>query len=532
MKKLVVLVTILLLLFSTTALFAGGGKEEAPKEEEKETAAEKTEDNRYGGILRKAHFAPGDLDPTFLSDITADELNRLFGDYLVFIDENMRPDQSRSLAKNWEASEDGLTWTFTLRKNVVFHNGEPLNSEEIKITYDRLRDHDVGAPTVSMYSNIKDITTPDDLTVKFHLENPNPDFLMDLGDIHTIVLWSGVEDRSTDHIGTGAFIVEEYIPEDRMVFRRNPNYWRIDEDGNQLPYFDGFIYLFLSEPAAQVEALRSGQVHYLSYLGSEYVDLLENDPNTKVYQKPSNTHYVVHMRSDREPFSNVKVRQAVRAAIDRGEILLGAFEGLGTEGRDTPVGPAYADYYLDIPPLERDIDKAKRLLAEAGYPDGLTITMTTQQSAPVPAIATIIKEQLAPAGINVEIELVPTEVYYGADSLWLKADFSITDWGGRASPQHYLDLAYTCEAKWNESHWCDPELDKLAAQSAIEMDHDRRVELFHEIQRIFIERGPVLIPVFTNQLYASRVELKRFQPSSYMGMPNVSHCYFEGGVEP
>jgi peptide/nickel transport system substrate-binding protein len=420
-----------------------------------------------------------------------------------------------------------MTWTFTLRENVTFHNGQPFTSKDVKFTFDRLRDPEVGAVTVALYTSIEEIQTPDDHTAVFKLNQPTPDLLTNLGDYHSVILWSGTTDFNSQ-IGTGAFIVEEYYPEDRMIFKRNPNYWRKDAEGNQLPYLDGIEYIFLSEPSAQVEALRGGQIDYLIYLPSEYVQTVKDDPNLEVYQKPSNTHYVIRMRSDRKPFSDVRVRQAFRAAIDRKEILAGAFEGLGVTGRDTPIGPAYADFYLDIPELKRDVEKAKSLLAEAGYGDGLTITLITQQASPVPAIATIIKEQLADAGVNVEIQLVPSDVYYGADNLWMEADFAISDWGARPTPQPYLDLAYTTGARWNESHWSDPEVDRLSEQAAKEIDRAKRAEIYKEIQRIFIERGPILVPFFNNSLWGATRKLKGLVPSGYLATAmDLSQVYFE-----
>lgn len=483
---------------------------------------------KYGGILKHAYFAPTNLDPAFLSSVADDEIGRQWGEFLVYTAEENQPDASRSLAEKWEYSADGLTWTFTLRQGVKFHNGEELKAKDVKSTFDRLRDPAVGAATKELYSNIVDITAPDDYTVVFKLTKANPDFLLDLGDYHALIVWSGIKDYQKEFIGTGPFMVDKYLPEDRLTFKRNPNYWMKDADGNQLPYLDGMEFIFMGEASAQVEALRGGQVDYLIYLPAEFVKTLRADPNVVVYEKPSNTSYVTHMRSDRKPFSDVKVRQAFKLAVDRSAILAVAFEGLGATGRDTPFGPGYGDFYLDVPEPKRDAAAAKALLAEAGYPDGLKITLTAQQMSPVPAIATILKEQLAEAGITVEIQLVPSDVYYGADNLWLEADFAITDWGSRAYPQPYLDLAYTCAAKWNESHWCDQELDDLAKQAASEMDRAKRAEIYKKIQQIFIDRGPVIIPFFGNNLWATNAKLKGLQPTSYLGTAlDLRTVYFE-----
>jgi len=521
MKRSVTAVFVLALFLAVGCLWAGGAKEAAP-----ETAGAR--EGRYGGVLRKAFFAPTNLDPAFLASITDDEIARFWGDFLVYIDEELRPDPSRSLAESWSVSGDGMSWTFNLRQGVRFHNGEELTSKDVKFTFDRLRDPGVGAATVALFASIASIQTPDPYTVVFRLSRPDPDLVTNLGDYHTVILWSGVTDFQRQQMGSGPFIIDSYLPEDRMTLKRNPGYWRSDAEGNQLPYLDGIEYIFLAEASAQVEALRGGQVHYLIYLPAEYVKPVEADPNLVVYQKPSNTHYVVHMRSDRKPFSDVRVRQAFRAAIDRKAILDNAFEGLGVTGRDTPFGPAYADYYLDIPELSRDVARARRLLAEAGYASGLRVTLTAQQASPVPAMATILKEQLAEAGVTIDIQLVPSDVYYGADNLWLEADFAITDWGARATPQPYLDLAYTCEAKWNESHWCDPEVDELAARAAVESDRARRAEIYKDIQRIFIDRGPILVPFFNNSLWGAARELKGIVPTGYLGTAvDLAQVYFE-----
>ncbi|MGM0653314.1 MAG: ABC transporter substrate-binding protein, partial [Bacillota bacterium] len=294
------------------------------------------------------------------------------------------------------------------------------------------------------------------------------------------------------------------------------------------PYLDGMEFIFFSDSSAQVEALRGGQIDYLIYLSAEFVPMLEEDENTVVHQAPSNTAWIIRMRSDRPPADDVRVRQAFKAATDRSAILEGAIGGLGVTGRDTPIGPAYGDFYLDVPEPERDVEKAKELLAEAGYEDGLEITITTQESSPVPSIATIWQEQLAEAGIDAEIQLVPSEVYFGADDMWLEVDFGVTDWGSRPYPQPYLDLAYTSDAPWNETHWSDPELDELANQAGKELDHDARISLYHEIQEIFMERGPIIVPFFNNNLWGASADLKGLKPTSGLGTAlDLRTVYFE-----
>lgn len=485
-------------------------------------------DSKYGGVLKNAFYAATHMDPAFLGSITDAHVGRQWSDFLVFIDEENEPDINRSVAEKWEFDDTGTVWTFTLRKGIKFHDGKEMTARDVKFTFDRLRDPEVGAITVEMYSNISEITTPDDYTVVFQLKNPNPEFLKDLAEYHALIMDADNTNFATNFNGTGPFIVEQYIPEDRIVFKRNPDYWMKDEDGNQLPYLDGMEFIFIDDPSAQVEALRGGQVDYLIYLPIEFVPTLEEDPNIEIYEKPSNQTYLIRMRSDRPPANDVRVRQALKLGTDRSAILDGAIEGYGVTGRDTPIGPSYRDSYLDIPEPKRDVEKAKELLAEAGYADGLEITLYTMAISPVPAIATIWREQMADIGVTVNIQMVPSDVYLGADDMWLEVDFGITDWAARPYPQHYLDLAYVTDAPWNESHWSDSELDELAETVAQEMDPKKRIELYHEIQEIFIERGPVIIPFFASNLWGARENVKGIRPTSALGMAlDLRSVYFE-----
>lgn len=500
---------------------AGTAQSAASGQPEGQPAQTEAGDN----VLRMAYYAPSMMDPAFGANNADDNVTRLIYDFLVFVDENYVPDPARGVAESWEVSEDGTVWTFNLRKGVKFHDGKEMTSRDVKFSFDRLRDPDVGAPTVSVYANITDIAAPDDYTVVFTLAQQNPDFLLDLFDFHAKIVDADATDFQTSWNGTGPFIVERYVPEDRIVYTRNPNYWMVDDEGTQLPYLDGIEYLFMADQSAQVEALRGGQVDYILALPAEFVPSLEENADITVYRKASNYHYPIRMRSDQGPAADNRVREALKLGTDRQAILEGAIGGLGVTGRDTPIGPAFSNYYLDVPELERDVEKAKQLLAEAGYADGLDITLHTQQTSPVPAIATIWKEQMAEIGVNVEIQLVSSEIYYG-DDVWLEVDFGITDWGPRPYPQPYLDLSYVTGALWNETHWSNAELDALAAEAAKEMDEEKRTELYQEIQQVFIDEGPIIVPFFIDNIYAARSNVKGVVPHFGMSL-DMRMFYFE-----
>jgi len=211
-----VLLVVLLLLAGLLLTSCG------PKEPEGEQVGEE-EGSKYGGILRFAYYAPTNTDPAFLSTVADEHIARQWAEYLVFVDEENRPDPNRSVAESWDVSEDGLLWTFKLRQGIKFHDGKEMTSRDVKFTFDRLRDPEIGAATVTTYANIVDITTPDDYTVVFQLENPNPDFLMDLFDYHALIVDADQTDFNTTFNGTGPFIVDRYIPEDRIVFKRVPS---------------------------------------------------------------------------------------------------------------------------------------------------------------------------------------------------------------------------------------------------------------------------------------------------------------------
>ncbi len=470
---------------------------------------------KRGGILKTALPAPKNLDVAFASTASDQQAHYQWHDQFIDVDPAGLPTKATSLAANWESNKDTTVWDFEVRKGVEFHNGKKLTAKDVVFTYNRIRDPKVGAATVSLYANVQDVQATDDYHVRFTLAKPNPEFLLDLADYHAMVMDADTQDFKTVFNGTGPFIIDKYLPEDRLIFKRHPNYWIQGTDGKSLPYVDGMEWLFLSEQSAQVDALQSGQVHFVLKLTPEYIARLQKQANITVKTAHSNWHLAIHVRIDKDPFKDIRVRQALKAATDRSAMLSTAALGLGFAGPDTPIGPAYGDYYLDVPEPKRDVAKAKALLAEAGFSNGFKFTLTVQNALGAPAVATVWQQQLAEVGVTANIELIPSDVYYGGDK-WTTCDAGITDWGPRLNPLPYLQLAYGCDAKWNSSHFCSQKMDDLVAKIVSEPDRKARADMYKQVQKILQDEGGTIVAFFQDQAVVYRNEVKPGLVSPFM----------------
>jgi peptide/nickel transport system substrate-binding protein len=465
------------------------------------------------GTLRVAMQPLVQIDPALISsDPEVFFANHVY-DYLV--DVTPQNTIAPRLATSWKISDDGLTYVFTLAQGVTFHDGSPLTAADVVWTFNRLKDPNLGSPTVDLYSNITDIKATGDLEVTFTLKNPNPFFLYDLSDNHALILKADTTDFSKFN-GTGPFVITNYSPEDRMEMKANENYFVQGE-----PKLAGLDLIFFNDQSAQVDALRGGQVDLVMALGTDLFTSLKGDNNLNLLQVPTNQFDLVRLRADEKPGNDPRVIQAFKLATDRQAVFQLVQQGFGKIGRDSPIGPLYTQYYSEDTPLPaRDVAKAKDLLAQAGYPNGLKIDMHVPDTGDRPKLAVVLKDQWAEAGIDVNVIQEPESVYYG-DNGWLAVDLGITGWGSRPYPQFYLDVMLKTGAKWNESHWSDPEFDKLATLAGTTMNEAERVQAYKDIQRILIERGPIIIPYFYTQLAAISNKFQGFELKSFSGRSDV-----------
>lgn len=465
------------------------------------------------GTLRIAMQPIVQTDPANISSDSEVLVANHVYDYLVDID--AANDIQPRLATDWSISDDGLKYIFQLADGVTFHDGTNFSAEDVVWTFNRLRDPSLGLPTADLYANIDSIEATGELEVTFILKESNPFFLYDLSDNHALVLKAGTQDPSTGFNGTGPFKVENNSS-DRIDLVANASYFITGQ-----PKLNRLEIIFFDDEAASVNALRSGQIDLVMRMSTSLFSSLKDQPGIHSVSIPTNGFDLVRLRGDRSPGNDPRVIQAFKLATDREAAFNLVQQGYGAVGRDSPIGPLFTRYYSEetsIPP--RDPQAARQLLADAGYPDGLSLTLHTPDTGGRPDLAAVLKDQWAEAGINVDISVEPESVYYG-DNGWLEVDLGITGWGSRPVPQFYLNVMLECGAVWNESHFCDPEFDRLVNLAGTTLNEDERIQAYKEIQKILIERGPIIIPYFFAQFAAISDQFDGFELKAFAGRTDL-----------
>ncbi len=344
-----------------------------------------------------------------------------------------------ALAESWEISDDGLTYTFKLHEGVKFHDGTTMDAEDVKFSLDRARGEDSQNAQKALFSAIAEVNVIDPLTVEIKLSEPNGNLLFNLawGDA-VIVAPESIDNIKTNPVGTGPFKFSGWVQGDSITIVKNPDYWGTPAK------LDKATFKFISDPTAAFAAVMAEDVDaFTGFPAPENLAQFQADPRFQVLVGSTEGETILSTNNKMPPFDDVRVREALAHAINRQEIIDGAMFGFGT-----PIGTHFAPHnpaYVDLKGLSgSDPELSKKLLAEAGYPDGFTTTLKLPPPSYARRGGEIIAAQLAAVGIKTEISNLEwaqwlEQVFRGKDyGLTIVSHTEPMDIGIYARPDYYF----------------------------------------------------------------------------------------------
>jgi peptide/nickel transport system substrate-binding protein len=393
------------------------------------------------------------------------------------------------LATSWEALDDN-TWEFTLREGVIFHNGNPFNAESVKYTLDRVLDEERNAPIRPLLANITNVEIIDDYTVQISIAEPDLLLPARLAELYGSMLDPAyVEENGDDYIalnpvGTGPYKFVEWVKNDHITLVPNEDYW------GDVPQVDEIVFRPIPDNGARVAALLAGDVDIINGIPIPQEPVVANYPNVRSVRVPVPRIYYISMDVRKPPFDDVRVRQAVNYAIDRQAIVDNLFAGFGVPAAVTHPQASWG-FNPDLEPYPYDPEKARELLAEAGYPDGFDTEFDTFVGR-LPAhdlIAQAVVSQLADVGINAKVNAFEFGVFSErrvGDQHAPLFVYSIGDWA--LEPVWMYGWLTQGQAG---HYWSPPEWEALLDELSATYDPQERIPLYYAVQDMMYEQAPL-----------------------------------------
>ena len=461
---------------------------------------------KEGGTLRVASQRPGSpIDPVAMDNLGTYTIATTAFEYLCGVGEGAAI--APMLAESWSPNDDGSEWTFKLRAGVKWHDGTPFTADDVVATIDRLS---VG--NLKAYVEAGAATAVDETTVKIALLIPDGQFPYQLSiyNPQSLITPADYETGTTLDgwpTGTGPFKLEKYDIATGATFVRNDDWW-----GGK-PKLDKVEFVFSDDIATQITGVLADQADAIVLFAVVGGDALLSNPDVTVGSIPGASHRQLWMNSREGTFADKRIRQAVAYGIDRQELVDVVLKGKGAIGNDHPIAPTYEFFDASQPQRERDIDKAKGLLEEAGAA-GLKITMHVPKLVEIPQLAELIQTQLKDIGMEVTLNVISTDTFYDS---WCKVydsevepagcdggeEFGIVDYGNRGTPDVYLVKAYST-GEWNSAHYMSDEFNAAVAEYQAALDLEGRKAAISKIQVIANDDVPYVIPYFYDSLYAHK----------------------------
>lgn len=405
-----------------------------------------------------------------------------------------------ALAESVEPNADATEFVVKLKQGLVFHNGKDVTADDVVWTFQRIMNPKTGGLATKQLIGLttNGIKKVDNLTVKFTLEQPNAVFQEGLASYASGVVPQGYDPYlkgGKGAIGTGPFKVEVFTPGQKCDMAKFTEYWR--EGGG--PYVDKLSLIEFNDTTAQLNSLLGGNTEYCQMVPGAQIKVAEAQGFKRLESK-TGSWIPFTMNLDVKPFDNVKVRQAFRLIVDRQQMIDQSADGLAWMGNDmyAPYDPGYAK---DLPQRAQDIEQAKALLKEAGFDGNLSVKLTTSTSVSsnAPAAATVFAQQAKAAGVDVKVNNVSGDVFWGDE--YLKYGFAMDNWGTRGyllqTAMGTLPGAVYDETKFSKYY---PDYVKLVEEAFKTVDDAKRNELITEASTIEYNEGGYIIPMFDNQV--------------------------------
>ena len=459
---------------------------------------------------------------------TLDPAKTTIGDEYIFVHlvfnglTRIDPDLTTKadLAVSWTASDDLKIWTFALRQGVKFHNGKPLDADDVVATMRRILDPSTGSRARATIDMIEKVEAVDPATVRFTLAIPYAGFQDIFGERQLrIVPKDAMADIATNPIGTGPFRFKSWAPGDRLELERNPDYF---EKGR--PRLDGITVRIIPETAARIAALESGAIDILWNLPYESVDKFKNHPRAFADGVATATWDGVILNNARPPFNDPRVRQALAMTVDKEALVELAIFGQGAPTH-SPIPPSHPYFNRDLPFAKPDIARAKALLAEAGAADGLAMTLyVPQERESRVRLGVAVRDMARAAGIRINIERVPFASY--AATIAGKAEMYVDGYFARPTIDTALYPFFHSTGSWNSQLWRynDARVDALLDTARRTNDEGKRKEIFDEFQRVVDATVPGIIPYVALHLNGVSREVEGFSstPMQWLELKDVS----------
>lgn len=482
-----------------------------------------------GGTLRLGFSAdPGGFDPaqgpSGMSHVVIEQIYST----LMSVDENALP--YPDLAKSYEMSEDGLQYTFHLREGVTFHNGDPLTAEDVKFTFDRLRDPDSGYSYQSQVETIEDVEAVDDLTVVFKLSRPTGPFLTYMAfpgsSIVPKALLESGHNLNAEPIGSGPFKFVSYQPRSMIRFERNENFYEAGK-----PYFDGMEFHLIADVTALTNAVLSGTINFSNEIPPRDWQRVKDAEGIVGLTLEGSRFYWLLPNNETPPMDNPLVRQAIAHAIDRSAIVAGTFYGQAVPFKGGVI-PEWNWAHADIDYFSEgaDPERARELLSEAGYPEGFETSLTMASSFPaMVSMAPIIQANLAAVGIRVQVSTMEIPRYW--DEVWGPSNFGMTAmyWvSPLADPDDFVYNNYACGTGINVQKSCNAEMDALLEEAKSGTTEKERKEVYRRQQELTLEQMPIVPLVNSYILTAHTDALKNYKPMRTGFLKTLKDAWLEG----